>query len=118
MDEKGLIFTLLVVFSVIIVGLLVGMVFMSVNYRWKIRDAEARAKGAFDIALKANETLKATNEGDFKPGTYEMLSADGEPMELMAGGAKRAFNHGDHVVIAEGDEITAVGDNVILRKGD
>ena len=118
MDEKGIIFTVVIVLSIIIVGLLIGMVFMSVNYRWKIRDAEENRKGLHDIKLIPDELKKSTNDGDFKPGTYEMRSADGEPMELMAGGAKRAFNHGDHIVIVEGDEITAVSDNIILRKGD
>ncbi|MBR2988148.1 MAG: hypothetical protein IKC64_00315 [Clostridia bacterium] len=118
MDEKGILFTILIVLSVIIVGLLVAMVFMSVSYRWKIRDAEENRKGLHDISLTPNQTLKAIANGEFKPGTYEMRSSDGKPLEIMVGGLTRAFNHGDHIVIADGEEITAVSENVVLRKGE
>jgi hypothetical protein len=60
----------------------------------------------------------AKTDGDFKPGTYTMLSGDGNPFEIIAGGVRHTFNHKDQIVIADGEEITAVSENLTLRKGD
>ena len=145
MDEKGLIFTILVIASVIIVGLLVGMIFMSVSYRGKLKEADKKNKSnevkvedgerftertntgvedgetvvtynKGDTVLPVNKSIKAVKNGEFLPGQYTMLSTNGESsFKIRVGGFVRTFNHGDQIVLGDGDEITAVSANVILR---
>ena len=143
MDEKGLIFTILMVASIIIIGLLVGMIFMSVSYRGKIKEMDEKRKNGVieeagerfsngekldengetvvsynkgDTVLSVNKTLQAKKGGEFKPGQYTLLSSDGAiEFKIRVGGFVRQFNHGDTIVIGDGDEITAVSNNIILR---
>ena len=51
------------------------------------------------------------------PGKYTVLSSsDGaDSFNIRAGGFVREYKHGDSIVIAEGDEVTAVSHTVVLR---
>ena len=51
------------------------------------------------------------------PGQYTVLAgADGaEAFNVRVGGFVREFRHGDTIVLADGDEITAVSHTIVLR---
>ena len=69
-----------------------------------------------DFILKKGEAVAAKKGGELMPGKYTVLSAGGERrFNLRFGGVVREFAHGDEIVLADGDEITAVSQNVILR---
>jgi len=70
-----------------------------------------------DIILAAGKTYKAEKGGKLIPGTYTVLavSEKTETFKLRLGGIVREYNHGDTVVLGEGEEICAVSASVILR---
>ena len=70
-----------------------------------------------DVVLKAGKNYKAEKNGFLMPGKYTVLSAsDGaDSFNIRAGGFVREYKHGDSIVIAEGDEVTAVSHTVVLR---
>ena len=70
-----------------------------------------------DFILVRGETYHAEKGGKLLPGVYTALSASGseENFKLRIGGFVKNFAHGDSVVLAEGEEITAVSAPVILR---
>ena len=70
-----------------------------------------------DFILVRGETYRAEKGGKLLPGVYTALSASGseENFKLRIGGFVKNFAHGDSVVLAEGEEITAVSAPVILR---
>ncbi|MCL2539814.1 MAG: hypothetical protein FWE53_00050 [Firmicutes bacterium] len=70
-----------------------------------------------DILLTANRKRVASKTGAIKPGKYVVLSANSNEgkFNLKVGGFVREFKHNSPIVLAEGDEITAISHNVILR---
>ena len=70
-----------------------------------------------DIILSPGKKRTATKTGALKPGKYTALSADGttEKFNVRIGGFVREFKHNSKIVIAEGDQITAVSHAIILR---
>lgn len=70
-----------------------------------------------DFILVRGETYRVEKGGKLLPGVYTALSASGseENFKLRIGGLVKNFVHGDSVVLAEGEEITAVSASVILR---
>jgi hypothetical protein len=70
-----------------------------------------------DIVLAVGETKTASKEGPLFPGRYTVLASleGNEKFNLRVGGFVREFSHGDGVILAENDEITAVSHAVILR---
>ena len=75
----------------------------------------SHAKG--DIVLAKGETKRVSKDGPLYPGRYTVLSSiEGETaFNLRLGGFVREFIHGEGIVLAENDEITAVSCAVILR---
>jgi len=59
----------------------------------------------------------ATKGGALMPGKYTALSAHGgaDTFNIRIGGFVREYKHGDELVIADGEEITAVSHTVVLR---
>lgn len=69
-----------------------------------------------DIILKQNETQTASTKNSLKPGKYTVLSnGDDEKFNIRIGGLVKEYCHGQNIIIAEGEEITAVSGTVILR---
>ena len=69
-----------------------------------------------DVVL-ARGVEYAVGKGGLMPGTYTALSAaENRPVfKLRVAGFVREYKHGDKVVLAEGDSVSAVSDSVILR---
>ena len=70
-----------------------------------------------DVILKAGKTYRAARNGFLMPGKYKVLSIAGgeETFYIRLGNFVREYRHGDGVVVAEGEEITAVSHSVVLR---
>lgn len=70
-----------------------------------------------DVVLAAGKTYKAEKGGSLMPGKYTVLSAHGgaDSFNIRTGGFVREYKHGDELVLADGDEITAVSHAVVLR---
>lgn len=70
-----------------------------------------------DFVLAVGKTAKAEKDGELLPGQYTVLAgADGaEAFNVRVGGFVREFHHGDTIVLADGDEITAVSHTIVLR---
>lgn len=70
-----------------------------------------------DVILAAGKTYKAEKGGALMPGKYTVLSAHGgvDTFNIRIGGFVREYKHGDELVIADGEEITAVSHTVVLR---
>ena len=69
-----------------------------------------------DIILKQNETQTASVKSNLKPGKYTILSnGDDDKFNIRIGGLVKEYCHGQNIIIAEGEEITAVSGTVILR---
>lgn len=69
-----------------------------------------------DIILKQNETQTAGIKNKLKPGKYTVLSSgDDEVFNIRIGSLVKEYRHGQSIVIAEGENITAVSGTVILR---
>ena len=69
-----------------------------------------------DIILKQNETQTAGIKNKIKPGKYTVLSSgDDEKFNIRVGNLVKEYRHGQSIVIADGEEITAVSSTVILR---
>ncbi|MGN0798262.1 MAG: hypothetical protein ACI4L7_01670 [Christensenellales bacterium] len=69
-----------------------------------------------DIILKQNETQTAGIKNKLKPGKYTVLSSgDDEKFNIRVGNLVKEYRHGQSIIIAEGEEITAVSSTVILR---
>ena len=81
-------------------------------------DAGARVSLAEgDFLLQKGKTYRAEKGGALLPGTYTALAASdaAHTFKLRAGGYVRDYNHGDTVVIADGEDVCAVSCTVILR---
>lgn len=70
-----------------------------------------------DVLLRRGVSYTAKKGSALLPGTYTALAASdaAASFKLRAGGAVRSYNHGDTLVLAEGEEVCAVSCNVILR---
>ncbi len=70
-----------------------------------------------DFVLAQGKTVRAETEGEFLPGTYTVLAASAATptFKLRLGGFVREYNHGDVVVIGEGEQVSAVSCSVIFR---
>ncbi len=70
-----------------------------------------------DIVLKQNITYHAGKKLDFLPGKYTILSTRDteEEFNVRIGTFVKSYKHGQTVVIAEGEEVTPVSTDIILR---
>lgn len=73
--------------------------------------------GKGDLLLKQNVTYTACKKSEFKPGKYTILSSkEGEEtFNVRLGTYVKEYKHNQNVVIAEGEEITPVSTDIILR---
>lgn len=69
-----------------------------------------------DIILEVNKEY-IVGENKFLPGTYTVLASNEEQnkFNLRISGKVREYKHGQKIVLAKGDSITAVSHPVILR---
>ena len=67
--------------------------------------------------LKQNVTFVAQKHGPVHPGKYTVLATkDGETeFNLRVGAYVKEYYHGQEIVLSDGEEITAVSTDVILR---
>lgn len=69
-----------------------------------------------DIVLKQNETQTAGIKNKLKPGKYTVLSSgDDDKFNIRVGSLVKEYRHGQSIIIAEGENVTAVSGTVILR---
>ena len=70
-----------------------------------------------DILLKMGKEYKVGKKEKIIPGKYKILSADGmaEEFNIRIHNIVRGYKHDTDIVLAEGDIVTAVSHNVILR---
>lgn len=73
--------------------------------------------GKKDCVLKQNQTYIADKKGYVHPGKYTILSTkDGETkFNVRIGVYVKEYYHGQEIILAEGEEITAVSTDIILR---
>lgn len=73
--------------------------------------------GKGDCLLKQNETYVATKNGYVHPGKYTILATkdDENSFNVRIGTYVKEYKHGQEIVLTEGEKITAVSTNVILR---
>ena len=70
-----------------------------------------------DLILRQNQTYMTKRGGDLKPGKYTILSAreNEDAFNVRIGIYVKEYKHGQDVVIGEGEEITPVSTDIILR---
>ena len=70
-----------------------------------------------DVVLIQNETEIVGVKNRVKPGKYTMLSTkdEDEKFNIRVGAYVKEYAHNQKIVLSEGQEITAVSANVILR---
>ena len=70
-----------------------------------------------DVVLQQNQTEVVGVKNKVKPGKYTMLSSkdEDETFNLRVGAYVKEYKHNQKIVLAEGQEITAVNCTVILR---
>ena len=70
-----------------------------------------------DMIITAHKTIKASENGELKPGKYTILSTtEGkEKFYVRLGKFVKECKHGDIIVLADGDEITPTSIDIILR---
>ena len=73
--------------------------------------------GKGDCVLKQNQTYKAEKKGYVHPGKYTILATkeDEESFNVRIGVYVKEYHHGQEVVLTEGEEITPVSTDIILR---
>ena len=73
--------------------------------------------GKGDCVLKQNQTYVADRKGYVHPGKYTILATkeDEETFNVRIGIYVREYHHGQEVVLTEGEEITPVSTDIILR---
>ena len=82
--------------------------------------AEDKAKASHlegDFILERGKNYTAQKGGILMPGKYTLLSSvDGvDKFNVRYNGFVREFSHGQSIIIAEGEQISAVSHTVILR---
>ena len=70
-----------------------------------------------DVVLVQHQTEVVGKKNKIKPGKYTLLSTEDkvEEFNIKIGSYVKEYKHGQRVVLAEGDEVTAVSCNVLLR---
>ncbi|MBP5357012.1 MAG: hypothetical protein J6Y68_02555 [Clostridia bacterium] len=70
-----------------------------------------------DAVLERGKTYTAVKDGYVMPGKYTVLSSEEgtDKFNVRLGGFVRQLSHGTEIVLAEGDEITPVSTNIVLR---
>lgn len=70
-----------------------------------------------DIMLERGKKYRVTKTGKILPGKYTVLSADEnvDEINIRIGGLVKKVKHFSDIVLTEGDEISAVSANVVLR---
>lgn len=73
--------------------------------------------GKGDCVLKQNQTYVADRKGYVHPGKYTILATkeDEETFNVRIGVYVREYHHGQEIVLTEGEEITPVSTDIILR---
>lgn len=73
--------------------------------------------GKHDCVLKQNQTYVADKKGYVHPGKYTLLATkdNEEAFNIRIGAYVKEYHHGQEVILTEGEEITAVSTDVILR---
>ena len=73
--------------------------------------------GKGDCILKQNQTYVADKKGYVHPGKYTILATkeDEEKFNIRIGTYVKEYHHGQEVVLTEGEEITPVSADIILR---
>ena len=73
--------------------------------------------GQGDVVLQQNVTEVVGPKNKVKPGKYTLLSSkdEDEKFNLRVGAYVKEYKHNQKIVLAEGQEITAVNCTVILR---
>lgn len=73
--------------------------------------------GKGDVVLKQNETYVVEKRGYVKPGKYCVLATHDkeDKFNIRIGAYVKEYHHNQEIVLAEGEEITAVSTNVLLR---
>lgn len=73
--------------------------------------------GQGDIVLKPRKTVKVGKDGDIKAGKYTILAThdDEDKFNIRVSGYVKEYKHNEEIVLADGDEVTAVSTTVILR---
>lgn len=73
--------------------------------------------GSSDIVLKQNQTEVVGVKNRVKPGKYVLLSVkdEDETFNIRVGAYVKEYKHNQKIVLADGEEITAVNCSVILR---
>ena len=73
--------------------------------------------GSGDIVLKQNDTQVVGVKNKVKPGKYTLLSTkdEDETFNIRVGAYVKEYKHNQKIVLADGEEITSVNGNVILR---
>ena len=88
--------------------------------RGEVLDKDGKVKVSLnkgDILLERGKEYKVGEKGDLLAGKYTVLSADEnlDSVNIRVGGLVREFKHFSSIVLTEGDTISAVSANVILR---
>jgi len=73
--------------------------------------------GKHDCLLKQNQTYIADKKGYVHPGKYTILATkdDEETFNVRIGTYVKEYRHGQEVVLTEGEEVTPVSTDIILR---
>ena len=73
--------------------------------------------GKGDCILKQNQTYIADKKGYVHPGKYTLLATkdNEETFNVRIGVYVKEYYHGQEVVLSEGEEITPVSTDIILR---
>ena len=73
--------------------------------------------GSDDVVLKQNTTEIVGRKNYVKPGKWVVLSTSGETekFNIRVGAYVKEYSHNQTIVLAEGEEVTAISCNVILR---
>ena len=82
------------------------------------KDGEANISfGKGDCVLKQNQTYTAEKKGYVHPGKYTILATkdDEESFNVRIGVYVKEYHHGQEIVLTEGEEITPVSTDIILR---
>jgi hypothetical protein len=74
-------------------------------------------KNEADVVLRMGKTYRAARNGYLLPGKYKVLSSGSgeERFYIRLGNFVREYSHGDEIIVASSEEITAVSHSVVLR---